>query len=101
MAKTQQEEIAKTPKGTELKVAGGSNAAKVAGALVNYLKEGNKVSLIAMGAGAVNQAVKAICIARGMCAPQGIDLSCVPGFADEDVDGVKKTAIRFTIIESA
>lgn len=99
MAKTQQEETVKTQKGIELKVAGGSNAAKVAGALVSYMKEGNAVSLIAMGAGAVNQAVKSICIARGMCAPQGVNLSCVPGFADENVGGVKKTAIRFTIIK--
>lgn len=99
MAKTQQEDIIKTKKGTELKVAGGSSSAKVAGAIINYMREGNRVSLIAMGAGAVNQAVKAICIARGMMAPQGINLSCVPGFADENVDGIKKTAIRFTIVE--
>lgn len=91
---TQHEDVARTPDGTvKLKVAGGSNSAKVAGAIAKYMGEGNRVLLLAMGAGAVNQAVKAVAIARGMTAPQGWNLTVTPGFSDEVVDGVRKTAI--------
>ncbi len=96
--KTQHEETTEEDDGGMiLKVASGSQSSKVAGALVKYMQEGRVVSLLAMGAGAVNQAVKAICIARGMAAPQGWNLSVVPGFVDETVDGAKKTAIRFFV----
>jgi len=95
--KTQQESTQRTDDGVQLKVAGGSNSSKVAGAIVKYMNEGAVVSLVAMGAGAVNQAVKAIAIARGMAAPQGWNLFCIPGFSDENVDGVTKTAIVFHV----
>jgi len=96
--KTQKEDTAVENDGQiVLKVASGSQSSKVAGALVKYMQEGRVVSLLAMGAGAVNQAVKAICIARGMAAPQGWNLSFVPGFVDEMVGGVQKTAIRFFV----
>ena len=94
---TQEEEIQQQDKTIVLKVAGGSAASRVAGAVVKYMTEGNEVTLLAMGAGAVNQAVKAICIARGFAAPKGWNLKCIPGFKDEDVDGVSKTAICFYI----
>jgi stage V sporulation protein S len=81
----------------ELKVAAGSQAQKVAGAIVKYMEEGYDVALLAMGAGAVNQAVKGICIARGMVAPKGWNIYDIPGMVDEWVDGEKKTAIRFTV----
>jgi len=95
--KTQQESVENNGNLIELKVAGGSQSSKVAGAVVKYMQEGKKVSLIAMGAGAVNQMVKAICIARGMAGPYGWNLTIVPGFVNEMVDGVSKTAIRFYI----
>lgn len=95
--KTQYERPRIDGKIADLRVAGGSNPAKVAGAVVKNMEEGKVVFLSAMGAGAVNQAVKAICIARGMAAPQGKDLYVVPGFIDEVVEGVKKTAIRFSV----
>lgn len=94
---TQVEETVDTGTEIVLKVASGSPAPKVAGALVKYMQEGRVVSLLAMGAGAVNQAVKAICIARGMVGPQGWNLSFIPGFSDEMVGGVSKTAIRFFV----
>jgi stage V sporulation protein S len=52
----------------------------------------------AVGAGAVNQAVKAIAIARGYLAPSGIDLVCIPAFVDVKIDDTEKTAIRFIVL---
>lgn len=98
MTHTQQDEVVVDGKHVTLKVAGGSPPAKVAGSIVKNLDEGKVVDMIAMGAGAVNQAVKAIAIARGMAAPQGWNLSTIPSFTDEIVDGEKKTAIKFRII---
>jgi stage V sporulation protein S len=83
-----------------LRIAAGTQASKAAGAIVRNLQEGHSVSLLAMGAGAVNQAVKAICIARGMAAPHGRNLSTTPGFEDEHVGEERKTAIRFFIVVS-
>ncbi len=51
----------------------------------------------AVGAGAVNQAIKAIAIARGFVAPSGIDLVCVPAFSEIIIDGEERTAIRFHV----
>ncbi len=50
-----------------------------------------------MGAGAVNQAVKAIAIARGYVAPNGIDLITIPAFAEIAIEGEERTAIRFIV----
>ena len=97
---TQQELSRQTHNGVELRVAAGTQASKAAGAIVKNLQEGQDVTLLAMGAGAVNQAVKAICIARGMAAPHGRNLSTIPGFVDEQVGGERKTAIRFFIVVS-
>jgi stage V sporulation protein S len=81
----------------ELRVAAGSQAQKVAGAIVKYMEEGYEVTLLAIGAGAVNQAVKGICIARGMVAAKGWNLYDIPGMVDEWIDNEKKTAIRFSV----
>ena len=51
----------------------------------------------AVGAGALNQAVKAIAIARGFVAPHGIDLVCVPAFTDIEIDGEERTAIKLIV----
>ena len=51
----------------------------------------------AVGAGAINQAVKAIAISRGYIAPSGVNLVCVPGFVDIEIDGEEKTAIKFIV----
>lgn len=61
------------------------------------IKDGNHVELQSVGAGAVNQVVKAIAISRGFLSPVGIDIVCVPAFADIVIDGEYRTAIRFTV----
>ena len=82
-----------------LKVSTKSNPNSVAGALAGVLREKGTAELQAVGAGALNQAVKAVAIARGFVAPSGIDLVCVPAFADIEIDGEERTAIKL-IIES-
>jgi stage V sporulation protein S len=82
---------------TVLKVSAKSNPASVAGALASIMRESGKAEMQAIGAGAINQAVKAIAIARGYVAPNGMDLVCKPAFVDVDIDGVEKTAIKFYV----
>ncbi|NLK62061.1 MAG: stage V sporulation protein S [Fusobacteria bacterium] len=80
-----------------LKVSTKSNPNSVAGAIAGILKENKAVELQSIGAGAVNQAVKAIAIARGFVAPTGINLVCVPAFVDVDINEEKRTAIKFIV----
>ena len=82
-----------------LRVSTKSNPNSVAGALAGVLREKGTAELQAVGAGALNQAVKAVAIARGFVAPSGIDLVCVPAFADIEIDGEERPAIKL-IIES-
>lgn len=82
-----------------LRVSTKSNPNSVAGALAGVLREKGTAELQAVGAGALNQAVKAVAIARGFVASSGIDLVCVPAFADIEIDGEERTAIKL-IIES-
>lgn len=74
-----------------------SQPKSVAGALAAVLKNNTKVEIQAIGAGAVNQAIKAIAIARGFVAPNGLDLIMVPAFYEITIDGVEKTAIKFIV----
>ena len=71
-----------------LKVSSKSSPASVAGAIAGMIK---------VGAGAVNQAVKAIAISRGFLSPIGIEIVCAPSFADIVIDGEYRTAIRFNV----
>ena len=80
-----------------LKVSSKSNPNSVAGAIAAMVKEYGKVELQAIGAGALNQAIKGIAIARGFVAPGGIDLVCVPAFADVEVDGEDRTGIKLIV----
>ena len=80
-----------------LKVSATSKPKSVAVALAAVLRERGTAEVQAVGAGAVNQAVKAIAIARGYVAPNGIDLVTVPAFAEIDIDGEERTAIRFIV----
>jgi len=70
----------------------------LAGALTGVIREQGRAEMQAVGAGAVNQAVKAIAIARGYLAPSGIDLVCIPAFVDVKIDDTEKTAIRFIVL---
>ncbi len=80
-----------------LKVSAQSNPKSVAGALAAVLREKGSAEVQAVGAGAVNQAIKAVAIARGFVAPNGIDLICIPAFAEITIDGEERTAIRFIV----
>ncbi len=80
-----------------LKVSSKSNPNSVAGAMAGVVREAGSVEVQVVGAGALNQAIKALAIARGYVAAGGIDLVCVPNFADIEIDGERRTAIRLVI----
>lgn len=83
-----------------LRVGAGSNAQSVGSAIAHALYEAPSVKLRAVGASAVNQAVKAIAIARGYVAPRGLDLTCKPGFTTVESRDGDISAIVFTISAS-
>ena len=80
-----------------LKVSSKSDSNRVAGALANVLREQSSVEIQAIGAGALNQAIKGIAIARGFVAPSGKNLVCIPAFADITIDGEERTAIKLIV----
>jgi stage V sporulation protein S len=80
-----------------LKVSATSNPNSVAGALAGILRERGRAEMQAIGAGAINQAVKAIAIARGFVAPSGVNLVCIPAFTDITIDGEERTAIKLIV----
>lgn len=80
-----------------LKVSSKSNPNSVAGALAGVLREKGSAEIQAIGAGALNQAIKSIAIARGFVAPSGMDLVCIPAFTDIIIDGQQKTAIKLMV----
>jgi stage V sporulation protein S len=80
-----------------LKVSAHSQPKSVAGALAAVLRDRTTAEIQAVGAGAVNQAVKAIAITRGFVAPNGIDLVVVPAFSEIQIDGEDRTAIKFIV----
>ena len=80
-----------------IKVSSKSNPNSVAGALANYLREKSIVEMQAIGAGALNQAIKAIAIARGFVAPSGKNLVCIPAFSNIIMDNEEKTAIKLIV----
>ena len=80
-----------------LKISSKSNPNLVAGALVNLLKENEKVEMHSIGAGAINQSIKAIAIARGLLVPGGVDICFFPSFLEVKIDGKTKTAIRILV----
>lgn len=80
-----------------LKVSSTSDPSATAGALANTIREEGVAELQAIGPKAVNQAVKAITIARGYMAPSGVDLVFLPSFVDVEIDHENKTAMRLEV----
>ncbi|MBF0911490.1 MAG: stage V sporulation protein S [Atopobiaceae bacterium] len=80
-----------------LKVSSKSSPASVAGAIAGLVKDGEPVILQCIGAGAVNQGIKAVAIARGFLIPCGIDISCAPTFSEIDIAGESRTALKIAI----
>ena len=80
-----------------LKVSANSKPTSVAGAIAGVIREKGIVEIQAVGAGAANQAIKSIAVARGYMAPSGVELICIPAFANIEIDGVERTAIRLIV----
>ena len=78
-----------------LKVSSKSSPASVAGAIAGLVKDGSPVNIQCVGA--VNQAIKAVAIARGFLIPTGVDISCAPTFSDIEIGGQSRTAIRIAV----
>lgn len=81
-----------------IKVANSSNPTTVAGAIAGTIRDHGSAEVQAIGAGAVNQAVKSIAIASNYLKGDGIDIAASPSFIDIDIDEKKRTAIRFSIL---
>jgi stage V sporulation protein S len=80
-----------------IKVSSGSRTSAVAGAIAGVVREHNRAEAQAIGAGAVNQTIKAIAIARGYLQEDGIDVICIPEFVSVEIDGKERTAIKLII----
>lgn len=80
-----------------LRVSASSRPGAVAGAIAGVVRTHRRAEVQAIGAGAVNQAIKAIAIARGYLTPVGIDLICWPSFTDVPTEGGERTAIRLVV----
>jgi stage V sporulation protein S len=80
-----------------IRVAAQSRSTAVAGAIAGVVREHGSAQVQAIGAGAVNQAVKAAAIARGFLALDGLDVVCIPSFTDVEIGGQERTAIRIAI----
>ncbi len=80
-----------------IKVAANSRSTSVAGAIAGSIREQGRVDVQAIGAGAVNQAVKAVAIARGYLELDAIEIICIPTFSEVMIDGKERTAVRLTV----
>mgnify|MGYP001101555159 CR=1 FL=1 len=80
-----------------LRVSSKSKPNSVAGAIAGIIRSDTRVQIQTIGAGALNQAIKGVAIARGFIAPTGQDLVCIPYFKDIEVNGEVKTAIVLTV----
>lgn len=80
-----------------IKVAATSRSTAVAGAIAGVVREHGRAEVQAIGAGAVNQAIKAAAIARNYLLLDGINVVVIPSFGEVDIDGAERTAIRLTI----
>lgn len=80
-----------------IKVSATSRTSAVAGAIAGVMREHHHADVQAIGASAVNQAVKALALARGYLEEDGIEIICIPEFVDVEIDGKLRTAIKFVV----
>lgn len=80
-----------------IKVSANSRTASVAGAIAGVMREHKHAEVQAIGAGAVNQAVKALVLARGYLAADGMEIFCLPEFVDVEIDGKVRTAVKLVV----
>lgn len=80
-----------------IKVKANSRTAAVAGAIAGVMREHKRAEVQAIGAGAVNQAVKALVLARGYLAEEGVFIVAIPEFVDVEIDGKVRTAIKLVV----
>jgi len=80
-----------------IKVSANSRTAAVAGAIAGVVRESRFAEVQSIGAGAVNQAIKAIILAKGYLSNDGINIICVPEFVDVEIEGKVRTAIKLTV----
>jgi stage V sporulation protein S len=82
---------------TIIKVSSQSRTSAVAGAIAGVIREHRRAEVQAIGAGAVNQAIKAVAIARGYLQEDGLDVVCIPEFTSVEIDGKERTALRLVV----
>lgn len=80
-----------------IKVKANSRTAAVAGAIAGVIREHKRAEVQAIGAGAVNQAVKALVLAKGYLAEDGISVVAIPEFVDVDIEGKIRTAVKLIV----
>ena len=80
-----------------IKVSARSRSTAVAGAIAGVVREKGWAEVQAIGAGAVNQAIKAVAIARGYLELDGFDVVCIPSFVEVEIDGQERTALKFSV----
>jgi len=80
-----------------IKVKATSRTAAVAGAIAGLIREKKHAEVQAIGAGAVNQAIKALVLAKGYLGEENITIVCIPEFVDVDIDGKVRTAIKLVV----
>ena len=80
-----------------IKVSANSRSTAVAGAIAGVVREHGRADVQAIGAGAVNQAIKAAAIARGYLLLDGINVVVIPSFSEVDIEGTERTAVRFAV----
>jgi stage V sporulation protein S len=97
MSENTQKPQGEKPKTEIIKVSAASRSTAVAGAIAGIVREQGRVDVQAIGAGAVNQAMKAAAIARGYLLLDGINIILIPSFSDVIIDGAERTAVRLSI----
>lgn len=80
-----------------IKVSAQSRTSAVAGAIAGVMRDVQRAEVQAIGAGAVNQAIKAVVVAKGYLAEEGVDIVCTPSFVEIVIDGQERTAIRLLV----